>query len=340
MNIRYAFSFLRIMKIPGLFSIMQDWQAFIRMHFVFAAYETGLLDALKRPCNRDTLIQKLYVKRPDLLDALLEVGIACKELALKNEMFHLRGKRSKAIAGAHGDMLAAMVQGNVTYYSDAYRNAAKRIRGGELGDDLSEIGSVVARFSKIAEPIIKNFIAAVSTAKNPLRVLDVGCGSGVHLQSVYNINRNATGVGLDIDGAVVQQAKDNIISWGLKDRFDIFQGDIRHPPAGVTGPFDLITLYNILYYFHEEDRLELLKNLRSLLAPHGIIAVAMNCRSRGKDLGAANLNMVNCSLKGLTPLPDLNDITSCLLECGFGKTVVHSFMPGSTFYGIVAYATE
>lgn len=29
-------SFLRIMKIPGLYPIMKDWQAFIRMHFIYA----------------------------------------------------------------------------------------------------------------------------------------------------------------------------------------------------------------------------------------------------------------------------------------------------------------
>jgi len=53
-------------------------------------------------------------------------------------------------------------------------------------------------------------------------------------------------------------------------------------------------------------------------------------------MATANLNMVNSSLKGLTPLPQLNDITAILKECGFGKIEVHRFMPGSTFYGLVA----
>jgi 4-hydroxy-2,2'-bipyrrole-5-carbaldehyde O-methyltransferase len=53
-------------------------------------------------------------------------------------------------------------------------------------------------------------------------------------------------------------------------------------------------------------------------------------------MATANLNMVNSSLRGLTPLPDLDDITSVLKKCGFGKIEIHRFMPGSTFYGIVA----
>jgi hypothetical protein len=76
-------SFLRILKMAGLFPIMKDWQALVRMHFIFAAYESGLLKALAIPCERQTLIENLEVKRPDLLDALLDVGLATKELGIK-----------------------------------------------------------------------------------------------------------------------------------------------------------------------------------------------------------------------------------------------------------------
>ena len=337
MNLRYTLSFLRIMKIPGLYPIMKDWQAFVRMHFIFAAYESGLFRVLVTPCDRETLIEKLHVKRPDLLDALLEVGLATKELALKNQLFIIKGKRSKAIMGTNGDMLAAMIQGNVTYYSDAYRNAANRIHGSDLGKDLDRIGDLVARYSKIAEPIIKDFITAIVRGKNPLRVLDVGCGSGVLLRGLYDANRNATGVGLDIDEAVVRQARDNISAWGLVDRFDIRHGDIRDISDESVVPFDLITLTNILYYFNKEDRLKLVNNLRAMLSPTGILAVAMSFRSRGKDIVTANLNMVNSSLKGLTPLHDLDEITSLLEQCGLSEIKIHRFMPGSTVFGIAAY---
>jgi len=33
--------------------------------------------------------------------------------------------------------------------------------------------------------------------------------------------------------------------------------------------------------------------------------LAMGFRSKGKDIGMANLNLVNSSLKGVTPLPEL-----------------------------------
>lgn len=315
---------------------MKDWQSFIRMHFIFSAYESGLLNALSTPRSRDMLIKELDVKRPKVLDALLEVGLASKELDLNNGLFNIKGKRSKAIIGGNGDMLAAMIQANVTYYSDAYRNVSNRIHGEELGDDLGKIGGLVARFSKMAEPIIKNFISRIVRGRNPMRVLDVGCGSGVFLKSVFDSNGYATGVGIDIDEKVARQARENISTWGLSKRFEIRHGDIRDISEKIMRPFDVITLYNLLYYFDNEARFSLMKNLRDMLSSTGVLAVAMNFHSKGKDMGTANLNMVNSSLKGLTPLPELTDITSVLKKCGFGKIEVQRLMPGSTFYGIVA----
>jgi hypothetical protein len=37
MNLRYLLSFMRILKIPGLFPILRDWQALVRMHCVLSA---------------------------------------------------------------------------------------------------------------------------------------------------------------------------------------------------------------------------------------------------------------------------------------------------------------
>ena len=110
MKLRYTFSILRLLKIPGLLRVMKDWQAFLRMQFLFAAYESGLLSALASACSREVLIEKLGVKRPDLLDALLDMGQAMGELGRKEGFYFIKGKRSRAITGDKGDILAAMIQ--------------------------------------------------------------------------------------------------------------------------------------------------------------------------------------------------------------------------------------
>lgn len=92
MQLKYLLTVLRTMKIRGLFSIMRDWQALVRMHFIYAAHESGLLEALSTPASRDDLIQKPNVKRPEILEALLDVGLSAKELAYEKGSYSIKGK--------------------------------------------------------------------------------------------------------------------------------------------------------------------------------------------------------------------------------------------------------
>ena len=73
-----------------------------------------------------------------------------------------------------------------------------------------------------------------------------------------------------------------------------------------------------------------------MLSPDGVVAIATFLKSKGKDLGAANLNMVNSSLRGLALLPDINEMTTELKESGFNRITSQRLIPGSTFYGIAA----
>jgi hypothetical protein len=49
--------------------------------------------------------------------------------------------------------------------------------------------------------------------------------------------------------------------------------------------------------------------------------------------------MVNCSLEGLTPLPDLGDLMLQLKENGFNRIITQRLLPGSTFWGVSASIT-
>ena len=338
MDIRYLVSGWRTIRIPGFWSVMRDLFPFLRMHYLYAALETGLLQALQTDATRETLMGKLGVRRPELLNALLDMGLALNELSLRNAVFSLKGKRSKVMASKDGDALAAIIQANVTYYSDAYRHLADRMRGAPLGDDLDEIGEIVARFAKIGEPILKRFIQSLVPASGLFRILDVGCGSGFVLKTVREANKKATGIGIDMDGKVAAQASGNLEKWGLEDCFSILVGDIRSQTDCRQGGFDLITAFNLLYYMCPDERPEFFSLLRSLLGRNGRLALVNNFQSKGRDPMAANLNIVNCSLKKLTGLPDLEAIRTQLARCGFNRIQVTRFMPRSEFFGITACA--
>ena len=337
MNIRYLISGWKTIRIPGFWPVMRDLFPFLRMHYLYAALETGLLQVLQTNATRETLMDKLGVQRSELLDALLDMGLALNELSLRNAVFSLKGKRSKVLASKDGDAIAAIIQANVTYYSDAYRHLAGRMCGAPLGDDLDEIGTIVARFSKIGEPMLKRFIQSLVPASGLFRILDVGCGSGFVLKTAWEANKEATGIGIDSDGKVAAQADGNLEEWGLRGCFNILVGDIRSETDARQGGFDLITAFNLIYYLHSDERPEFFFLLRSLLCPNGRLALVNNFRSKGRDPMAANLNIVNCSLKRLTGLPDLEGIRTQLARCGFHRIRVTRFMPGSEFYGITAY---
>ena len=334
MKLGYLIALLRTLKIPGLFPVIKDWKSFLRLHFIYAAIQSGLLTALCSPSTREELIQKLDVKRSEILDALLDLGLALKELSHQQGVYHIRGRRSRAVVGATGDIVASMIEANVTYYSSVYRQAADRMHGAPLGDDLAYIGDLVARFSKIGEPFIRKFIKDLVKERGDLRVLDIGCGSGLFLKSLYDLNHNAHGIGIDIDEQVVRQARENMQRWGLSGRFTIIAGDIC--AMADEGHFDFVTLFNLLYYFSLEQRLRVLQKVRDVLNPGGMVAIAMNFKSEGTDPGAANLNMVNVSLRGLTPLPDLKEVAAQLETVGFTKISLQRLIPAGTFYGITA----
>lgn len=339
MNIRYLFSIWRTIGMPGLWLVMRDWIPLLRMHFLYAAMESGLLAALRPGANRETLIDKLDVQRPELLDALLDMGLALKELSLRGTKFCLRGKRSKVLATAHSDALAAFIQANLTYYNEAYRNLAIRMRGAPLGDNLDEIGTTVARFSKIAEPFLNSFLKSLIPASGPLKMMDVGCGSGFVLKAAWQANPKATGIGIEIDENVAAQAKDNLKRWGVADRFKIRNGDIRTQRDALQGGFNLITVFNLLYYIPIDERPGFFNLLRSLLLPKGQLALVNNFQSQGVDPAAANLNIVNCSLNDLTALPNLQAVEKQLTACGFNRIQIVRFMPRSEFYGVTASVT-
>jgi 2-polyprenyl-3-methyl-5-hydroxy-6-metoxy-1,4-benzoquinol methylase len=335
MQFKYLYSFFKTFKIKGLFPLFSDFKGVIRYHFLYAAVESGLLEALRTPCSRNDLIEKLDVKNPDILDALLKVGISLKELSCKKDRYGIRGKRSLAMVGTYGDTLSAIIQASVTYYNNSYRHAAARMKGAALGDDLKWAGDIIARFSKLTDPVIKTFLSDIVPSDPGLRVLDIGCGSGLLLKSISQINPDLSGLGIDVDEAATRQAMQNMEKWKLQERFKIIKGDIRDLPDDIPH-FDLITLVNVVYYFPVEQRPELFRSLRSRLSPRGSLVIIMNMQGKDSDFGAANLNMANASIQGVTLLPDPVRLREQLRESGFSTARVSDLMPGSSFVGMQA----
>lgn len=332
-------TYLSMARSPYFFKMLgliSDWKAMTRLHFLHAAVESGLLSALDVPRSRDELIAALEVVNEEYLDGLLDVGRAVGELAFRNGRFAIKGTRARNIRDDREEALAAFVQGTTTYYNSVYRHAAARMKGAGKGDYLDWIGPMVAKYSKIGEPLIRALLQETVARKKRLRILEIGCGSGIHLKIAHEVNPLARGIGLDIDGTVVETARENLRRWGLSHEFEIFQGDIRDPADRPEGRFDLITMYNLIYYFEEDQRQALAEKLGEQLSDGGRLVIAANFQSDGRHLSSANLNLATTSMMGCTPLPDLEDFKKTLTDSGYRIIRAEPLMPKTAYVGLIA----
>jgi len=338
MKLKTLIAALRAYSLLDLLRFAHDVQTLIRVQFLYAAIDSGLLAALKTPSTKDDLVRKLDARRPELLEALLNVGISVGELSCRDGVYRVKGKRSLAVTGEKGDPLAALYQASLNHHNSSYLNLASRMRGVPSDNRLGEIGDTVARASKIYAPFFQGFVSDTVAGKGALRILEIGCGSGVYLHDAYEANPGVSGIGIDMDRAVVEQARRNLAGWGIGDRFTIVDGDIRVPPAGLSGSFDLITMYNLIYYFKTGERPALIRSVRSMLSPGGRVALVSNVQGEPKDVSSSHLNLVTSLTEGCTPLPALNEVKSLLRDSGFEQIKVTRLIPGIALYGVLATA--
>jgi len=334
--VRNLFTFLGDRNMRQLSPVLRDWEAMVRMHFLYAAKEGGLIQALRKPSTKEELITRLEVKSPEILEALLALGLSCGEISTDDNRYFLSGKRVKALAGDNGDTVAALVQGNVTYYNAIFREAPDRMKEGSKGDYLDDIGEVIARYSKIVEPFLSGLVLSKVKRHGSMRYLDIGCGSGIYLRKAAKTNPHLQAVGIEMDAQVIEKTCQDLKEWGIAERVDLIQGDIRTPPVELDGPFDLITFFNAVYYFSESERKSLFFKFRNLLSAGGQLVIVSSFRAEKMDIGSANLNMVTSSINGCTPLPTVKEILSLLKESGYNRTGAERLLPGSSVYVIEA----
>ena len=277
----------------------------------------------------------LYVdSRPDLLQGLLDLGVGVNELKHRDGHYRVRGRRARALATAEGDHLAAMVDEMLTYHASVYLQLTARMRGAPPGDYLDEHATVIARSSRMLEPFLARFVDTVVRGRGPLRLLEIGCGSGVHVRHAADGNADVTGVAIDIQPQVAERARQNLADWGLADRFTVVHGDIRRPPPEVAGSFDLVTMHQNVYYFQEDERVALFERIRAWLQPGG--RYVLTSFMRGKTLASLDFDIALRCTAGCTGLPEVGALTAQLKQAGFAKIEPTRLMPLESLYGIIA----
>jgi release factor glutamine methyltransferase len=88
-----------------------------------------------------------------------------------------------------------------------------------------------------SETLIEAALGGIADRQAPLRLLDLGAGSGCLLLALLSELPNATGIGIDCDPAAVEAAAANAKVLGLASRAAFQLGDWA---TGVAGSFDLV----------------------------------------------------------------------------------------------------
>lgn len=129
--------------------------------------------------------------------------------------------------------------------------------------------------------------ASVGDVRN---VLDIGVGSGVIALMLAQRNPSADVVGVDIDDAAIEQARENVRQSPWEDRITLFTADVRVFSRNETARFDAIVsnppyfdeeVYcpdgqrNVARHTHGLSFADLLDSVKCLLAPGGIFSVVL-----------------------------------------------------------------
>lgn len=111
----------------------------------------------------------------------------------------------------------------------------------------------------------------------PIRILEVGCGTGVNLQKLATIYKNATLIGLDVSGDMIDKARQNTKE--LANRVTLVEKPYMLGETQFTGKVDVILFSYSLTMINPQWK-DLLTQAKNDLSSGGVVAVVDFYNSR------------------------------------------------------------
>jgi len=266
------------------------------------------------------------------LRAWLELGVRLKELKRVGTEYRIRGRLSKALIKDSNDGYAALLEEIVKYHYDYVIHTPSMLKEQKRFPFDESSGELIARSSRISEPIIFEAVDAIVPRKGDFHLLEVGCGSGVYIHRACSRNPNLRAVGLELQKSVADFARKNIASWGLEERATIEHCDVRDYQC--SQEFDLITLHQNIYYFPVADRVDLARHLIDYLKPGG--QVLLTTIGQGGSPSMQVLNIWVSTTEGYGALPDPDQLCQQFREAGFSQVKSRRLVPFESFWEFVA----
>jgi SAM-dependent methyltransferase len=329
--------FLRLIEkgqfLPAL-EVNALYKPFYKLCYLVGAKNGGLFDALAKRSLTFNDLADIYCqddKAREAMGAWLQLGIRLGLLGLKDERYYLKGLALK-LSRPENDATLALAQEVVTLHQKLIVDTPTRLRNKTLWQLEDQDGELTARSSCALEVFLTDAIDRTFPKAGAVRLLEVGCGSAIYIRYAATRNPSLHALGIELQGDVAELARSNILQWGLDDRVAIEAGDIRDR---VPAPeFDIVTLYNNIYYFPVEERVSLLAHLKGFLRPGGFLLLTTCCQ--GGNLGMEVLNLWGAATASGGRLPSAAEMQKQLAEAGYESVGMMALIPGDRFHAFRA----
>ena len=333
-------TFLRMVWSGELFALLRLIRAVLpvyRVYFLAGAARGGVLGLLaKGPVSIDSLAAELEVdsKGRGALASWLEFGRRLGEIRKQRGGYSLRSRFARTIAHPRNDPMLAAIEETVGPQLDFIVDLLPRLRERKMFSLQDYDHALVARSSRLFESFVFEAVDAVIPSTSPCRILDVGCGSGIHTKRAADRHRSLEALCIDQSPEAVDAARRNINTWGLAGRVRVEQADVMK--LSPRAEFNVVMLHNNIYYFPLDRRVRLLEHLRAFLRPEGKLLVTTGCQ--GGSAGMQFLDLWACATEGCGPLPATSEVVKQMEVAGFGRVVARKLTPGERFYSFVGTA--
>ena len=325
-------------KLPLLLRFKGLFNNFYKVSFLASMIDTAFMEQLAQgPVSLEDLTKK-FPQTPttrNAIEAWLSLGVQLGVIKKSDSGFSLCGFIAKTLANPENGAIRALVR-EVADLHHLYimQTPAKLEQGVEWqpSDQHKEYGELIARSSQTLEPFLFEIIDRVFPKQEAISLLEVGCGNAGYIIYAAKRHSKLNAVGLELDSDVAKTAQDNIQARNLQDRVKILVEDIRN--FETQEQFDVLTLYNNIYYFPVEDRIELLRHAKKLLKPNGRILLTTGCQNGGIEFELVNL--IHASTNGWGRLPDKEEMLEQMTTAGFERNTATNLLPGNKYYAFVS----
>jgi len=326
MAIKSLMKFILSTPLSLVFHTNKTLREFCRAGFISTALSEGIYDILSKGPTSCEDIQKAIdtdFNKVGLL-AWLDLGVSLGELKKSKNGYSINGKFSKELLNPANDTWKAFFQARIEIFFNYIINTPSQLKRHKKFEFSQSYGELFARSSRTVEPFLLDIVDNIIPQTEECSLLEVGCGSGIYIKRACDRNPYLKAVGLELQEKVADFARENITLWQIADRVKIEANDIRNYTS--KNRYDIITFFNLIYYFPVYERIDVLRKLKDLLRPGGQVALTTLCPINEPSIQL--MNLWSSMTEGCGPLSNPGEIADQFREAGFNKFQVEKLMPG------------